>query len=466
MTSLIIDLPKNLASANKQFALESYLPGFAKNKIAKDTEKAIKVDEARKQLKKIRTDLVIAETDIKSLKLLLAIIVSAIVDSDIQLTVTAKKEAKAWQAFSINANLEKIEKLEKKTSERLIQSAENLGHFHSKPFNTLSSVQFCRDKNYSATGEFGFTENQLSHHYANLSISGGSNAFSAFYAILITRINQLSLAEHLVQKTAISLAIQQFFKRFLNKDEFALLQKAISQSLSKTAATIDTLHIMDKQITLPIPNINGQCDYINITPIINPTVFAATNRSIFYVKNQSVRFMNITLGGTNPSNAGTAVGEVAGQNSRLQLSFPTVKKDYAQQILFSLNKQGCYFWSREFKKQISDNLLQYTNNPDIPNDKKTIIIEKIVSSTLENIKNQIETIRIHLQSIDKEDYPKIMAKKYVDFFITEESNDVWLKTLIYSFQSIKKIKNEIDYEPIIKEIKRQFNKQIHQHGGL
>ena len=463
---LTIDLSNDLPLANAQFALAAYLPDFATKAIRQETQKIIKLDEIRKQLKKIRTNIAIADSDTQALSCLLAIIVSALIDTDLQVAVAAQKGATAWQTFTIDATLEEIEPLNAKVCQRLIQSASCLGHFHSKPFNTLSAVQFCRDKKYSANGALGFTENQLSDNTANLSISGGSNAFSAFYAILITRINQLSIAEHLVQDTVIAQQIQTFFKRFLAEKDLIALQETITTSLTKTAAAIDTLHVMDKQITLAIPSNNGECGYINITPIINPTVFAATSRSIFYVKNQSVRFSNISLGGTNPSNAGTAVGEVAGQNSRLQLTFPSIKKEAVKQILFSLNKQGCLWWSKAFKKQISDYLLQYAQNTEMPNARKSTLLENVVNKMLASLIEQIEKIRLYLHAIAPENYPLHINKPYADFFMDAANNAIWLETLIASFQRIEKIKTTIDHEAVIREIKQQFNEQIHHKGGL
>jgi len=473
MISLTFDLTKSsqLNEANKAFALNLYSPPFAKNKLTKDTEKQIKPEEIRKQLKNIRTDLSIPAEETEQLSLLLAIIVSGIIDTKVTVLLSATKGAGQWEAFVISAEIQPIEALADKNLERLIQSASNLGHFHSKPLNTLSAVQFCRDQNYLATGEFGFTENQLDDKTASLSISGGSNAFSAFYAILITRINGLAIAEHLIDNTPIALIIQAFFNRFINSEELAKLQNEIQKALSKTARDMgDSLHVLDKQITLPIPNDKGECGYINVTPIINPTVFSATSRSLFYVKEQSVKFVNIELGGSNSSNAGTAVGEVSGQNSRLQMSFPVQNKKKIRQIIVSLNKQDCCLFSQALKNEISSGLLQHANNIDISNDKKRKIVKNIALMAIDQLQQQRHEIGLYLQTLSEQQQAQILNKKYLRFFTTkkvsQEDNEVWLKAVIRSVETLPKLKDKIDFRPIINAIKQQIKPQQQSKGGL
>jgi len=470
MISSTLDLttPEQQAVAIKRFALDLYLPAFAKNKLRKDTEKQIKVAEVRKQFKKIRTNLSVSSDDTTSLYLVLSIMVSSIVETKVKVSVIGLKGATQWEKFIIAADLKQITPLVETKLQRLIQSASHLGHYHSKPLNTLSSVQFCRDANFLATGAFGFTENQLDNNSACLSISGGSNAFSAFYTILISRINGISLAEHLIDTTVIACLIQQFFAYFMPPQAFSALQDALRQALTKTASDIgNALQVMDKQITLPIINANNECEYLNITPVINPTVFAATSRSLFYVKGQSVRFINIELGGSNPSNAGTAVGEVSGQNSRLQLSFPQQNIDYVERIIMSLNKWNTFFWPKQFKKQLSNNLLQHANNQDIPNDKKRRLLKTTVQLAIEKLQQQLHEISLYLHSLSKQAQKETLNKHYLDFFIsnrlTAKHYIIWQDTLIYSIESLPNI--TIDYEPVIKEVKRQF-KQIQHNGGF
>jgi hypothetical protein len=472
MISLTFDLTKSsqLDAAKKEFAIDLYSPPFAKNKLAKDTEKQIKPEEIRKQLKNIRTDLSISAEEAEQLPLVLAIIVSSLVDTKVAVSFVAKKGAEQWETFIVSADIQKIEALADKDLQRLIQSANNLGHFHSKPLNTLSSVQFCRDKEYLATGEFGFTENQLDNKTASVSISGGSNAFSAFYAVLITRINGISIAEHLIDKTPSALIIQNFFKHFICNEEFSKLQAAIQQALSKTARDIgDSLHVMDKQIALPITNENGECGYINITPIINPTVFSATSRSLFYVKEQSVKFINVELGGSNSSNAGTAVGEVSGQNSRLKMSFPVQNINKVRRMMVSLNKQDCCLFSQALKNEISSKLLQSANNPDIPNDTKREMVENVALMAIDQLQQQRDEIRLYLQPLSEQQQQQILNKRYLKFFttkkITSEENEVWQKAVIRSLERLPKLKDKIDFRPIIEEIKQQF-KQRSTKGGL
>jgi hypothetical protein len=470
MISATFDLTAKNNKANQEFALNLYLPPFAKNKLSRDTEKAIKLIDVRKQLKKIRTNISIGTDQVEHLHLLLALIVSGLIKVSIELSVFAEKGAKQWQQFKLSVNFSQLTRLEKKHRKLLIKAADNVGHFHSKPMNTLSSIQFCRDPDYKATGEFGFTENQVDNQTASLSISGGGNQFSVFYAILITRINRLSVAEHLIQHDRLAIEIQCFFKRLLGEDDLAELQQHLQRALNKTASDIgDGLHIMDKQITLPIYNENNACRYINITPIINPTVFATTNSSIFYVKNQSVRFINIELGGTNPSNAGTAVGEVAGQNSRLQMSFPVSNKSYAQQIIASLNYKGCFFWTTSFKNKIINSLLSYENNPySLSNHKKRSLLHNSVEKMIKNIQEQFNEIELHRESLSEEKKKELLIEKYNYFFkadkITPKDYIVWQKTLIKTLQSIGKLK--IEFNPIIKEIKDQFEQQIYTKGGF
>jgi hypothetical protein len=476
MISITIDLttPSQQELAIKQFALDLYLPPFAKNKLRRDTEKPLKIEEIRKQLKKIRTDISASAEDPIQLELLLAIIVSSIVEIELKVSVSAREGAMQWQTFIITADLKQIAPLADKKLQHLMQAADNLGHFHSKPFNTLSAIQFCRDENYSATGEFGFTENQLDNKTASLSISGGSNQFSAFYMILISRINRLTLAEHLIDDSAIALKIQQFFSYFMSQDALTSLQAALRRSLTRTAADIgDALHCMDKQITLPIVNANNECEYLNITPIINPTVFAATSRTLFYVKGQSVRFITVELGGANPSNAGTAVGEVAGQNSRLQLSFPQLNRDYVKQTITSLNRQQRCFWSKQLKKQLSDRLLQYAHNPKISQQKKRQILGETVKIAMETLQQQIHEIRLHLDSLTEAEQRNSLEQPYLAFFIpnshitkNQASNNptLWLNALIRSFETLAN--TEIDYQPVIQEIKRQFKQKTHTEGGF
>lgn len=453
--------------ANQQFALNLYRPDFPKNKRLSETEKAIKVAEVRKQLKKIRTHLVFETDKRQHLSSLLALIVSDLIDFPLELSVSAKEGAVQWEQLTISADLLQIQPLEEAKAARLIQAADNLGHFHSKPLNTLSSVQFCRDPEFSASGEFGLTENQL-ENTATLSISGGSNAFSVYYAILITRINGLAIAEHLIQTTPLGQDIQQFFKRFLSGETLTALQQGITTALSKTAQGLDALHVMDKQITLPIPNDNG-CEYLNITPIINPTVFAATSRSLFYVKNQSVVFMNVELGGTNPSNAGTAVGEVAGQNARLKMAFPVMKTDYVQKKLYRLNYQGCYFWRNSLKSKITQPLLQYEYNDKLPNDKKRDLLENAVRLMMDEMQQQLQEIGLYLASLSTEQQQKVLDQKYGALFNDKKSKgyqQVWLDALIKSVRRLPKLKENIDFQPVIREINQQFNHLIHHQGGL
>ena len=476
MVSAQFDLSLEHQSAQQKFAIDAYLPPFSKTALRSDSEKTIKIIEVRKQLKKIRTNLQLDHAKSDHLSLLLSMILSSIIDTDIKLSVSANKGATQWQQFSVSAQLEKIENLDEIASKRLIQSAENLGHFHSKPFNTLSSVQFCRDKAYLSTGEYGFTENQLDERTASVSISGGSNAYSPYYAILITRINHLSIAEHLIQDSEFSLQIQNFFKRCLDKDQLTQLQTGITNSLARTASDIgDELHIMDKQISLPKPNTQGGCDYINITPIINPNVFAATNRSIFYIKGQSVQFMSIELGGSNPSNAGTAVGEVAGQNLRLKMAFPRPQTNRAGQFLFSFNKRQCCFWSKAIKKQISDNLLQYSINLDITEENKRTILSKVVTVALQILIDQVQSIHIYLESLSTEPYQKIFKQldtPYQACFTKNQSNEeckncneILLKTLKSSFRQLK-IMAEFDEKELMREIEIQFKHQVNNKGGF
>ncbi len=455
--------------ASQQFALHLYLPDFPKNKPSKTINKAIKVPEVRKQLKKIRTQLIVKEDERQHLSTLLALIVSGLIDFPIELSVSAKQGAEQWQQFKITTDLLKIQPLAAKKAERLIESAQNLGHFHSKPLNTLSSVQFCCDPEFSPSGDFGFTANQLKDT-ALLSISGGSNAFSVYYAILVTRINDLSIAEQLLQTSALAVDIQRFFKRFMSDKVFTRLQQSIKTALNKTAKETDALHIMDKQITLPIAK-NEACDYINITPIINPTVFAATSRSIFYVKNQSVTFMNIELGGTNPSNAGTAVGEVAGQNLRLKMVFPVIKTtETIQKKLYSLNYQERYFWTKGLKTQITQSLLQYEHNNELSNNKKRDLLSKVVQLMIEDMQQQWQQISLYLQPLSLEQQKELLGKKYSAFFNNKqhkkEYQAICLEVLIKTLQSLPKLKENIEFQPVISEIKRQFETLIHHQGGL
>jgi len=476
MVSIEIDLTNDseYALAQQNFAIDAYLPPFAKHKLSKDTQKAINTNEVRKQLKKIRTNIVITETkQSKHLSALLAIIVSSIVDIKIAIQVSAKKGAIRWESLSICTDFSAIAMLSKQLASRLVQSAENLGQFHSKPFNTLSSIQFCRDVEYSATGDYGFTENQLDNTTANLSISGGSNAFSAYYAILITRINRQSLAEQLTQNNTLALKIQEFFKQFIDKQSFIDLQKNIKTSLHKTASDIgDELHIMDKQIMLPQPNKNGGCDYINITPIINPTLFSASSNRIFYIKNQSVKFIQIPLGGTNPSNAGTAVGEVAGQNSRLQMTFPEPQTNKVQQYLLSFNQWRRCFWSKALKQQINSNLLQYRDNQDISKEQKRMLLKKVVAIAIEELLHQIQEIHLYLQSLNTTQYQttlEFLHKDYYQIFSPKKETttpyDIGLKTLKSSFRQLP-IYLDFDESALILEIVKQFQNQIHHKGGL
>jgi hypothetical protein len=475
MVSAQFDLSLEHQSAQQKFALDAYLPVFSKTALRSDSEKTIKIIEVRKQLKKIRTNLQLDHAKSDHLSLLLSMILSSIIDTEIKLSVSANKGATQWQQFNLSAQLEKIENLDEIASKRLIQSAENLGHFHSKPFNTLSSVQFCRDKAYLSTGEYGFTENQLDERTASVSISGGSNAYSAYYAILITRINHLSIAEHLIQDSKFSLQIQTFFKRCLDKDQLTQLQIGITNSLARTASDIgDELHIMDKQISLPKINTQGGCDYINITPIINPNVFAATNRSLFYIKGQSVQFMSIELGGSNPSNAGTAVGEVAGQNLRLKMAFPRPQVNQARRFLFSFNQRQCCFWSKSLKQQINANLLQCEINLDISKENKRKILRKVVAIALQVLIDQIQSIIIYFESLSKESYQKafeLLDKQYQACFLSKKSdklcNEILLKTLKSSFRQLKVMKSlELSEQELMWEIETQFKDQINNKGGF
>ena len=123
MISLTFDLTKSsqLDAAKKEFAIDLYSPSFAKNKLSKDTEKQIKPEEIRKQLKNIRTDLSISAEEAKQLPLVLAIIVSSLVDTKVAVSFVAKKGAEQWETFIVSADIQKIEALADKDLQRLIQ---------------------------------------------------------------------------------------------------------------------------------------------------------------------------------------------------------------------------------------------------------------------------------------------------------------------------------------------------------
>ena len=464
----------NLEDANTQFALDAYLPVFNQKKSTETIEKTLKLEDIRKHLKKIQTHVLIDNDNKDALDALLAIIVSRIVPIDVKVWVSAKANTTAWQCFTITANLNVTSDALPIDNKRLIQAAENIGHFHSKPLNTLSSVQFCNDSNFPSQSNAGFTADQLNHETAHLSISGGSNAFSAFYAILITRINRISMAEHLIGTSQIAQTIQLFFKKLLTLDDFQQLQHTLKKSLSKTANAIGHLHVMSKQIVLPITDDkHQQCNYIAITPIINPTVFAALNNKMFYIKNQSLRFMNIPLGGDNASNAGTAVGEVSGQNSRLKMVFPVTKTKIVKQRLVSLAKNNGFFWSPALKQKITNNLLAYEANKAITNEKQKTLLKNTVQLMLIECIEQLHAITLYLQSLDPESYQQEINQlqpAHRHFFNrkknTEENHAVWLTTLKYSVQNLKKLEDEIDFSPVIREIEHQFADYRHQYGGF
>ena len=467
------------AAAQQNFALESYLPPISKTALRRDSEKEIKPLEVRKHLKKIRTDLQLDAVNKDTLPILLSFIVSSIVNTQPKLLVFAQKGEKQWKTLSVFADLSQIEILDEIKSKRLVQSANHLGHFHSKPFNTLSSVQFCRDENYAATGQYGFTENQRDNTTANLSISGGSNAFSAYYAILITRINHLSIAEHLIQDAPIAVKIQQFFQRFLTEESFDSLQTTLKTCLSKTAGnTTSALHALDKQIILPTINTAGDCDYINITPIINPTIFAASSRAIFYVKGQSVPFSNIVLGGANPSNAGSAVGEVVGQNSRLKMVFPTRQVNIVRTYLYSFRQDSHFFWSKSFKQSIEARLIQYAKNDDIKKADKRTLLTTVVSMALLELLEQIALINTYLESVNKKDYEKIISELSVHYHVLFKRDDKvrkknptlhknLLSQLKNSFRQLRIFKSlQVDEANLIIEIEKQFKDQVNNQGGF
>ncbi|MCK5536693.1 MAG: hypothetical protein KAI79_07690, partial [Bacteroidales bacterium] len=321
-------------------------------------------------------------------------------------------------------------------------------------------------------GEYGFTANQLSDATAKISISGGTNADSAFYACLITRINGLCIAEHLINKRDDSQRIQQFFQKIISKPIFEQLQNKLQQALSKTASSVESLHVMDKQILLPV--FDGENEYIAITPIINPIVFAASAKEWFYVKEQSTPFKNISLGGSNPSNAGTATGEVAGQNSRFQMQFPKQSKKQAKRYLFMLNKTDRFLWYKDLQDGIEKQLSGYKNS-ELPNKTKERHLEIAVNMAIDNITQQVHSIQQYYENADEVEKKQLITDTELIYQAVlfnnikcdkDEKYDPFYQALKESFKKLSPQFGEHIHDEIVREIRRQFENKITLGGGF
>ncbi|MBE9561615.1 MAG: hypothetical protein IMF12_01955, partial [Proteobacteria bacterium] len=401
---------------------------------------------------------------------ILNVICAKIFKIESTLTLLVDEDAKEWNHIEIEYSSSQVIDVADKDIKKLLDAADKLGFYHSKPFNTLSNVQFCSDPNYQAQGEYGFTANQLSDKTAKISISGGTNADSAFYACLIIRINSLCIAEHLINERDDSKQIQQFFQQVISKPIFKQLQDKLKQALCKTASSVESLHVMDKQILLPI--FDGENEYIAITPIINPVVFAASAKEWFYVKGQSTRFKNISLGGSNPSNAGTATGEVAGQNSRFQMQFPKQSKKQARRYLFMLNKTGRFLW-KYLQDDIEKQLAGYENSL-LPNEVTKRHLKIAVDIAIDSMMQQVHSIQQYYDNTDEIEQKQLITDTKLIYQAVlfnnikldkDEKYEPFYQALKSSFKALPKFGDHI-HDEIVREIKRQFENKITLGGGF
>ena len=427
----------------------------------KKTSLSLKADDLIKQFKNTRHNLVIENEAV--LQVCLIILCSKILLLKPKIIVNSDGEQ--WSQLQLEC--ENITALNALKTKKLLNAGEKLGFYHSKPFNTLSSHQFCVDADYIADAEVGFTASQLSNTTAKLSVSGGSNSDSAFYALLISRVNFISIAEHLITDSVFSVQIQQFFQQFITPVDLKILQSNIKNTLNKTADSIDTLHIMDKQVLLPV--FDGDNDYISITPIINPTVLSASGKEWFYVKGQSTRFMNIPLGGANPSNAGTAVGENSGQNSRFQQTFPQIKLSQVQRIITALNYKNL-LWSKQRKQKNSDKLTMALDSEVIPNQNKKKLLRSVISYSINDLSNKIHSIHYFLSQLDEIEYDKTMARlssKYRALFIKDADKDSLKQAHQYLLSTLKNNLKDKGQDELDKTISDETNRQfaIQQRNG-
>ena len=426
----------------------------------KKTHLTLKADDLIKAFKNTRHNLVIKNDEV--LQICLLILCSKI--TDLKPTITLNSDGKHWSELVLVC--ENMVKLNKAKTTKLLNSADKLGHYHSKPLNTLSSHQFCANKNSQIDTHIGFTANQLSNATAQLSVSGGSNSDSAFYALLISRINHLSIAEHLVAEGEIAKQIQQFFQQFLEPVDLKILQTNIKNTLDKTADSIDSLHVMDKQILLPV--FEGENEYISITPIINPTVLSASAKEWFYVKGQSTRFINIPLGGANPSNAGTAVGENSGKNARFQQVFPYTKPTQVQRTIIGLN-YGNLLWSKQQKQEVADKLKIALDDKKLPNQKKKALLHSVIAQLVKELSDRIHSIHYLLSQLDDKEYHTTLARissKYRALFIADTDKETRNKAYEYLSETLKKSLSVSGLNKIIAdEINQQFDTQ-QRNGGF
>ncbi|MFK5969547.1 MAG: hypothetical protein QM487_05430 [Candidatus Marithrix sp.] len=431
-------------------------------------QQSLKVDDFIKVCKNTRRNIEVKNNQILAI---LNIICAKIFEIESTVTLLIDEDAKEWSYIEVEYPNSQIINVADKDIKKLLDAADKLGFYHSKPFNTLSNVQFCVDPDYQAQGEYGFTANQLSDVTAKISISGGTNADSAFYACLIIRINGLCIAEHLISDRDDSHQIQQFFQQVISKPTFKQLQDKLTQALSKTASSVESLHVMDKQILLPI--FDGENEYIAITPIINPVVFAASAKEWFYVKNQSTRFKNISLGGSNPSNAGTATGEVAGQNSRFQMKFPKQSKKQARSYLFMLNKTGRFLWYTDQQGDIEKQLAGYENTK-LPNKTKERHLEIAVDMAIDIMLQQVHSIQQYYKNADEIEQEKLITETKLIYQAVlfnnikldkDEKYPPFYQALKASFNKLPKFGEHI-HDKIVQKIRRQFESKITLGGGF
>ncbi|MDM8565035.1 hypothetical protein QUF74_05225 [Candidatus Halobeggiatoa sp. HSG11] len=432
------------------------------------TSQSIKIDDFIKYYKNTRSNIKIKNDQITAI---LAVTCAKIFEIELSIILPTTEDATNWNKIEINYESPKPLTATDKKLKKLLDAADKLGFYHSKPLNTLSNVQFCPEPDNQTQGEHGFTANQLSDATAKISISGGTNADSAFYACLITRINGSSIAEHLVNDRDDSQQIQQFFQQVISKPTFKQLQDKLTQAFGKTASCVESLHVMDKQILLPV--FDGENDYIAITPIINPVVFAASAKEWFYVKNQSNQFKNISLGGSNPSNAGTATGEVAGQNSRFQMKFPKQSKKQARRYLFMLNKTGRFLWYKDTQDDVEKQLAGYENSK-LPNKTRERHLEIAVDMAINSMMQQVHSIQQHYENADESDKKQLIAETKLIYQAVlfnnikldkDEKYAPFYEALKSSFKKLPKFGEKI-HDKIVDEIWLQFEQKITLGGGF
>lgn len=442
----------------------------------KQTHKALKIDEFIKIYKNTRY--LLNNLNANQIDSAIAIICAKIFNIDLSISLQATETEENWSQFQIQYTSPQRLAETDKACQKLLDACDKIGYYHSKPFNTLSNVQFCPDPDYQPQGDYGFTANQLDDKTATLSISGGTNADSAFYAVLITRLNGLSIAEHLIGNNPDSQQIQAFFTAVLNDSVFTPLQHKLKHALNKTAASIDQLHIMDKQVLLPV--FDGEQDYIAITPIINPVVFAASAKECFYVKEQISNFQAVALGGSNPSNAGTALGEVAGQNPRYRMSFPQPSQHNISRFFYSLHKTGCYIWDKATQQKIKAKLKVHDHLDVLSNQERKQHLLDIVTLAIDTMLEQVMAIQQYYQSIDTAAQQKLIQNSKTDYHPVlfnihpdedhemdkEAQYEPFYQALKQSFiRYIYKEENNI-FEPLASTIRTEFKRRITQGGGL